>query len=64
MTYKLEPGLSRISSPIVLVMPDGEKRDLFANAACLNKRRNEKPHDKYCHVSLPPYVLCSSNHNR
>ena len=40
------------------------KRDLFANAACLNKGRNEKPHDKYCHVSLPPYVLCSSNHNR
>ena len=40
------------------------KRDLFANAACLNKRRNEKLHDKYCHVSLPPNVLCSSNHNR
>ena len=28
------------------------KRDLFANAACLNKRRNEKPHDKYCHVAV------------
>ena len=27
MTYKLEPGLARISSPIVLVMPDGEKRE-------------------------------------
>ena len=27
-------------------------RDLFANAACLNKRRNEKPHDKYCHVAV------------
>ena len=25
MTYKLEPGLARISSPIVLVMPDGER---------------------------------------
>lgn len=27
LTYKLEPGLSRISSPIVLMMPDGEKRE-------------------------------------
>ena len=25
MTYKLEPGLARISSAIVLVMPDGER---------------------------------------
>ena len=24
MTYKLEPGLNRISSPVVLILPDGK----------------------------------------
>ena len=27
MTYKLEPGLSRITSPIVLIFPDGHREE-------------------------------------
>ena len=27
MTYKLEPGLNRIISPVVIILPDGEKRE-------------------------------------
>lgn len=27
MTYKLEPGLSRITSPIILIFPGGEKTE-------------------------------------
>lgn len=27
MAYKLDPGLSRIMSPVSLLFPDGEKRD-------------------------------------
>lgn len=35
MTYKLEPGLSRIVSPVVVVLPDGDKKEYGSGAdAC------------------------------
>lgn len=27
MTYKLEPSLARISSPVILILPGGEKKE-------------------------------------
>jgi len=42
MTYKLEPGLARISSPIVLILPTGEIKEYrdgkAATEAVLDKR--------------------------
>ena len=35
MTYKLEPGLNRIVSPVVVIPPDGIKREYNSGAeAC------------------------------
>lgn len=45
MTYKLEPGLRKIQSPVVLVFPDGETR-AFENGAAVT----EAVFDKYYHT--------------
>ena len=35
MTYKLEPGLSRIISPVVVIVPDGDRKEYDSGAeAC------------------------------
>ena len=33
MTYKLEPGLARITSPIEIIFPDGTRREYVSGVA-------------------------------
>ena len=42
LTYKLEPGLARISSPIVLAMPDGTERKYESGEAVCKAEFEQK----------------------
>lgn len=33
MTYKLNPSLEKIQSPVILILPDGERREYIDGAA-------------------------------
>ena len=42
MTYKLEPGLSRVTSPVRLVFPTGEKKDYESGAEVTDAVFNQR----------------------